>query len=102
MAVVRDKQNIFDVVLQETGGLNNAARLLYDNGLNFTEDPSPGSEVGSSYIESNKVKDFYTVNSFNPNNGGGVQGPEGGRWLLEQGFWDGAGVWTLDGEWKTL
>jgi hypothetical protein len=99
MTKVLDNQSIFDVVLQESGGINNAARVLRDNGLNFNDSLAAGSDVEVGVLESEKIKENYDLIQFRPNNGGG-EVPLG--WIFEQGVWDGAGIWTSDGIWKTV
>jgi len=101
MTKVRDKQNIFDIALQKTGGLNNSARILRDNGLNFNDSIVAGSEIEVNIVESQRIVDNYGLSKFRPNNDE-LLPPAVGDWILEQGVWDGLGVWTSDGIWKTI
>jgi len=99
MARVLDKQNIFDVVLQESGGINNAARVLRDNGLNFNDSLISGDAIEVGILESAKIKENYELIQFKPNNWSEDKADKG--WILENGFWTSEGKWTSDGIWKT-
>ena len=88
MTKVLDKQNIFDLVLQQSGGINNVARVLKDNGLNFNDSLIPGAEVIVQAVESEKIKENYKLIQFSPNN---EELPaeilEGvGYWIIEDTF----------------
>lgn len=95
MTKVLDKQNIFDLVLQETGGLNLSASILHANGLNFTSSMVPGAELSIRAVEAQKVKDNYILNRFNPNNAEILI-----VWILEGGVWNDAGVWIDSEFWQ--
>jgi hypothetical protein len=100
MTKVLDKQCIFDLVLQETGGINNSARVLRDNGLNFNYSLPAGEDVSVGLTESLKIVSNYELKKFKPNNAEIII--EVPPWILEFGEWNGAGIWTADGEWKTV
>lgn len=101
MTKIRDKQNIFDIALQKTGGLNNSARILRDNGLNFNDSVIAGSIISVEAVESQRIVDNYDLSNFRPNNNE-LPAPVVGDWILEQGIWDGLGFWTAGGIWKTI
>ena len=97
MTKVLDKQNIFDLVLQETGGLNNSARVLRDNGLNFNDSLVAGGAVTVDALESEKIKENYELIQFKPNNSELIIVEE---WILEGGVWNDFGTWIDTELWK--
>lgn len=97
MTKVLDKQNIFDVVLQESGGLNNTARVLRDNGLNFNDSLAAGGEITVDALESEKIKENYELIQFKPNNAE-LTIIEG--WILANGVWDDFGTWIDTELWQ--
>lgn len=96
MTKVLDKQNIFDVVLQESGGLNNTARVLRDNGLNFNDSLVAGSEIAVDVLESEKIKENYELRGFKLNN----WFDNGNKWILKTGKWRDSGIWIDTELWK--
>lgn len=96
MTKVLDKQNIFDVVLQQTGGVDNTVRVLKDNGLSFNQNLTPGVDLQTNYTESQKVINRYSLLSFKPNNGG-VVAEVVSEWILTTGLWNDSGIW-IDSE----
>lgn len=97
MTKVLDKQNIFDVVLQESGGLNNTARVLRDNGLNFNESLIANSDINVDTIEVEKIKENYELRRFKPNNN---EITITTAWILENGIWNDFGTWIDTELWK--
>lgn len=97
MTKVLDKQSIFDVVLQETGGINNAARVLRDNGLNFNDSLVPGGDIAVSALESEKIKENYRLRQFKPNNSELIIFEE---WILDNGVWNDFGTWIDTELWE--
>lgn len=98
MAKVLDKQNIFDLVLQESGGLNSSARVLRDNGLNFNDSLLSGGVVSVDVVESKKIKENYELRRFKPNNE--ELEPKEVVWILATGAWNDSGVWVDTELWK--
>lgn len=57
-AKVMAGQNLLDVVVQETGSMEKAMDVALDNGLNITDDLTPGQEIN---IDEELQKDNYVV-----------------------------------------
>jgi len=97
MTKIRDKQNIFDIALQKTGGLNNSARILRDNGLNFNDSIVAGSEIEVDIVESQRIVDNYGLSKFRPNNDELLLVTV---WILEGGIWNDFGTWIDTELWQ--
>lgn len=97
MTKTRDKQNIFDIVLQQTGGINSAAQVLRDNGLNFNDSMVSGVEVITGPIESEKIKESFDLLDFKPNNSELLIVT---TWILEGGIWNDFGTWIDTEFWQ--
>lgn len=98
MIKIRDKQNIFDLVLQNTGGLNNAGFVLRENGLNFSDSMIPNSELSINYIESQKIKDNFELGRNNLSNEELPIIPP--VWILDGGIWNDSGEWIDTEFWQ--
>jgi hypothetical protein len=97
MTKILDNQSIFDVVLQESGGINNAARVLRDNGLNFNDSLVAGADLSVGVLESEKIKENYDLIQFRPNNAELTIIEE---WILEGGVWNDFGTWIDTELWQ--
>lgn len=97
MTKARDKQNIFDIALQQTGGLNNSARILRDNGLNFNDSIAAGSNIYVDVVESQRIIDNYELSKFKPNNDELIISEV---WILEGGIWNDFGTWIDTELWQ--
>lgn len=93
-------QNIFDVMIQETGGLNNTAHVLKDNGLNFNDSLTAGDTItiDSDLIEVQDTVDNYSLNSFRPANEELTETTET-SWILADGTWVDDGIWEDTATW---
>lgn len=68
--IVDNEQNIFDVILQEFGTLNEAATMLADNNLNFNSKLSSGQElvINNTGVGDNIIKNFVILKKKRFNN----------------------------------
>lgn len=74
---VDNNQNIFDVVLQEYGTLDNAITLITDNNLTFNSKLRANQElvINNEGVGDNNVKNFVTLQKIKYNNDQGVTVP---------------------------
>ena len=68
--IVNSGQNLFDIVLQKFGTLENAFILINDNSLTFNSKLNANQEliINNSGVGDNKVKNFVTLHEYKYNN----------------------------------
>lgn len=65
-----DRQNLFDIALQETGSIDTVFAIAVANGINITDEIPPGTELVIPEVEGNAdVYRYYRANNLRPASG---------------------------------
>lgn len=94
--IIHNHQNLLDIAIQETGGIDSVFEIAMDNGVGVSDEITPGTKLKIKQKPVNAVVlEYYKKNNLLPATGGVAINEDECNGLLTE---DGDGLLTEDDE----